>query len=214
MPGIDTEHFRPMQKDESLLQKFSCEPEDLIVLFVANLYREKGIFDLLYAFRKVVDSLGPERKIRLLIAGKGREEARVATTITQLRLERHARLIGSFGYDDMPKVHNLADVFVLPSIPVRTWQEQFGYVLIESMACGKPVVSTTSGSIPEVVGDAGILVPANDFVSLADTIESLVTDGKKRSYLGQRGRTRVEKMFDANKVAESLRSHYHSLLRT
>jgi glycosyltransferase involved in cell wall biosynthesis len=111
----------------------------------------------------------------------------------------------------MPGIHNLADIFVLPSLPIRTWQEQFGYVLAESMACGKAIVSTMSGSIPEVVGDAGILVQPNDFVSLAQALEQLLVDADLRRSYGRRARQRAEDLFDANKVSATLRRHYDSL---
>jgi glycosyltransferase involved in cell wall biosynthesis len=212
MPGIDTEHFRPMQKDGKLLQRFGCTMDDFIVFFVANLHREKGIFDLLFAFRRLLDRVGGKPKMKLLIAGKGREETNVRETIRQIRLENHARLIGSFPYSEMPKLYNLADVFVLPSLPVPAWQEQFGYVLVESMACGKPVISTLSGAIPDVVADAGVLVPPNDFHSLANRLENLVFDGKKRVKLGQKGRRRAEEVFDSRRVALQLKNHYEALL--
>ncbi len=212
MPGVDLQRFRPAPKDDQLLRQFRCSPNDLIVLFVANLYREKGIFDLLYAFRRVVDRIGKEAKLKLLLAGRGREEPRVSELIRRLQLEDYARLIGGFSYSSVPQLHNIADIFVLPSIPTPTWQEQFGYVLVESMACGKPVISTLSGAIPEVVADAGVLVPPNDFFSLANALEDLISDEKKRLELGQKGRRRAEEVFDSRRVALQLKNHYQALL--
>jgi glycosyltransferase involved in cell wall biosynthesis len=212
MPGIDLERFCPMAKDDQLLRRFGCSANDLIVLFVANLYREKGIFDLLCAFRCVLNHLGKDVKLKLLLAGRGRDESKVLESIGHLRLEDHARLIGSFPYSSVPQLHNIADIFVLPSIPIPTWQEQFGYVLVESMACGKPVISTMSGAISEVVADAGILVPPNDFLSLANALENLISDEKKRIELGQKGRRRAEEVFDSRRVAMQLKNHYETLL--
>jgi glycosyltransferase involved in cell wall biosynthesis len=183
-----------------------------VVLYVANLYREKGIFDLLHAFRRVVTRFAGTRPVRLLVGGKGREEEAVRALITRLGLADHAQLIGSNPYAAMPAIHALADVFVLPSIPVPTWQEQFGYVLAESMACGKPVVSTLSGSIPEVVGEAGRLVPPNDVLSLATALEELLLDDAERARLGAVGRQRAESLLSVGKASSDLRSHYRSLL--
>jgi starch synthase len=211
MPGVDIKHFHPMEKDSELLRRFGCSEDDFIVLFVANLYREKGVFDLLYAFRRLLDRLGGEANVKLLIAGKGREEAKIRKTIHQLRLNNSAELIGSFQYSVMPRIHNLADLFVLPSIPISTWQEQFGYVLVESMACGKPVISTRSGSIPEIVSEAGILVPPNDFSSLAEALHDLLTNERKRKELGLRARSYAEEIFDAHQVAMQYMSHYARL---
>jgi glycosyltransferase involved in cell wall biosynthesis len=212
IPGVDLQRFRPAPKDDQLLRRFRCSPNDLIIFFVANLCREKGVFDLVYAFRRVVDRLGKERQLKLLLGGRGREETRISELIRRLQLEDSARLIGSFPYSSVPQLHNIADIFVLPSIPTSTWQEQFGYVLVESMACGKPVISTLSGTIPEVVADAGVLVPPNDFFSLANALEDLISDEKKRAELGQRGRRRAEEVFDSRRVALELKNHYQALL--
>jgi glycosyltransferase involved in cell wall biosynthesis len=112
----------------------------------------------------------------------------------------------------MPRIHNLADIFVLASQPTPVWQEQFGYVLAESMACGKAVVATTSGSIPEIVGDAGLLVPPSDFQSLAEALGGLLADGARRRELGTRARLRATALFDRRAVSAHLRSHYEALL--
>ncbi|HCV43264.1 MAG TPA: hypothetical protein DGH68_07245 [Bacteroidetes bacterium] len=213
MPGIDISHFRPMDKDPDLLGMFDCRDEDLIILYVANLHREKGIFDLLFAFRALLDRWRGGKKMRLLVAGKGREKENVSSWIRRLHLQDHALLIDFHSYEIMPKIHNLADVFVLPSIPIRTWQEQFGYVLVESMACGKPVISTQSGSIPEVVGDAGILVQPNDFVSLGQALEKLLLGEHLREEYGTRARRRAENLFDAQKVSKKLQAVYDRLLQ-
>jgi starch synthase len=211
MPGIDINHFRPMQKDERLLASFGCSPDDIVVLFVANLYREKGIFDLLFAFKRVHERLGRPAALRLLIAGRGRDGEVARQLRHELGLERQVSFIGFHPYEQMPAIHNCADVFVLPSLPTPLWQEQFGYVLIESMACGMPVISTYSGSIPEVVGDAGILVPPNDFATLGHALEELVANQAKREMLGSRGRKRAEELFDVSMVSNRLRQYYREL---
>jgi glycosyltransferase involved in cell wall biosynthesis len=199
VPGIDLRRFRPTAKDDQLLRQLRCGANDAIILFVANLHREKGVIDLLYAFRRPVGRLGKEVKLKLLLAGKGREDARILESIRRLQLDDYAQLIGSFPYSSMPQLHNIADIFVLPSIPTPKWQEQFGYVLVESMACGKPAISTLNGAIPEVVADAGVLVPPNDFLSLANALEDLISDEKKRAELGQKGRRRAEEVLSWHK---------------
>lgn len=209
MPGINTNHFQPMPKDATLLQKFGCSLEDTIILFVANLYWEKGIFDLIFAYKKLINECEGE-KIKLLIAGKGKEKNNIENTIRDLNLTHRIKLIGSYDYNNMPRIHNLADIFVLPSIPTPRWQEQFGYVLIESMACGKPIISTSCGSIPEVIGDAGIIIPPNDFLSLTSAIKELMIDINKSKTLGIIGRKRAESFFNSDNISAQFDNIYKS----
>jgi len=106
----------------------------------------------------------------------------------------------------------LADVFVLPSVPDRRWQEQFGMVLIESMACGKPVISTLSGSIPEVVGDNAILVQSFDFLELYKALKKILSDEKLQYELGKKGREFVVKNYNAVDTARKIEKIYSSLI--
>jgi glycosyltransferase involved in cell wall biosynthesis len=212
MPGVDTAHFHPQRRDPALVRRFGLDDSDLVVLFVANLYWEKGIFDLLVAFRRVWDRLGRPGRLKLLIAGKGKEHARIVEWIGLLGLTDRALLIGGHPYSLMPAIHSLADVFVLPSIPTRAWQEQFGYVLVESMASGKAVVTSRCGSIPEVVGEAAVLTDPADFLGLTTALEDVLTDSARREELGRLGRERAISQFSIEPVSKKLRSLYSALL--
>ena len=132
--------------------------------------------------------------------------------IRQLGLERIVTIGKDVSYSDMPDIHRLADIFVLPSIPTPTWEEQFGMVLAESMATGKAVVGTQSGAIPEVVGDAGILVPPSDPAALAQVLKDLLLNGEQRAELGRRARQRVESIYSHQVVAEKIANAYRALL--
>jgi len=90
----------------------------------------------------------------------------------------------------MPSYYSLADVFVLPSL-----LEGFGLPLVEAMASETPVVATNAGSIPEVVGDAGLLVPAMDSRALAEAVQELLGDEALRRSLGMRGRKRARTLY-------------------
>ena len=130
---------------------------------------------------------------------------------SQLSLTDQFTLHPYISYQDIPKVHNLADIFVLPSVPSEQIREQFGMVLIESMSCAKAVVSTLCGSIPEVIGDAGILVQPFDHFSLYLALKKLILDQKLREELGQIARERVLKYFDVEVVARQIKAAYDSL---
>ncbi len=87
---------------------------------------------------------------------------------------------------DMPALYNLADVFVYPSL-----YEGFGLPVLEAMACGCPVVSSNLTSLPEVAGDAALMVDPRDVSALADAMHTAFTDQPTRSYLIEKGFARA-----------------------
>ena len=102
--------------------------------------------------------------------------------------------------------------FILPSIPVEWWQEQFGMVLVEAMASGLPVISTLSGSIPEVIGDAGILIQSGDPLSIYNAVRKISLDAAYHRNLSEMARRRAEEIFDISHVKEKIRKVYDELV--
>ncbi|MDD5772190.1 MAG: glycosyltransferase family 4 protein [bacterium] len=211
--GLDIEKFCPKEKSVELLKQFSISPNDMVVLFIGQLLWLKGVYDIIAAAKKITqDNELKGTNIKFLIVGKGPEEHRLRDIIKKLKLDNIVKLVGFFPYSEMVELHNLADIFILPSIPVKTWQEQFGMVLIESMACGRPVISTSCGAIPEILGDAGIIIPPADPYKLAEKIKELVISKDTRLQLGIKGRLHVEKYYDRFKIAEKIKSVYEKLI--
>ncbi|MFX1539025.1 MAG: glycosyltransferase family 4 protein [Promethearchaeota archaeon] len=210
--AIDTDVFKPQSRDLPLCDKYGIDQDELLILYVGRIARSKGMCELIYAFKKLVQDLQlKSRRIKLMMAGSGPLLRRIKRVISELNLDRYVVIPGNLEYREIPKIHNLADIFVMPSIPTRWGQEKFGIAIIESMACAKPVISTLSGSIPEVVGEAGILVPPADFLSLYQAIKRLILDETLRMKLGQMAKTRVEKNFSVSIVAKKLKEIYRSL---
>jgi alpha-maltose-1-phosphate synthase len=177
-----------------------------IVLFCGQLIAEKGVLQLLRASHILTARDGME-DVHFVIVGEGAERPRLETVIARLGLGSRVRLAGRIPYERMAAVHNTADVFVLPSLDTPTWREQFGMVLAESMACGKPIVTTRSGSIPEVVGPAAILVDSYHVQQLADAIMAVLGDASladrlRRDSIHRSGR------YDAARTASALRQTY------
>ena len=100
----------------------------------------------------------------------------------------------------------------LPSISTRFILEQFGIVLIESMATGKPVISTYCGAIDEVVDDAGFLVQANDYFRLYHALLDLSKNESLRNELGERGLARVRDRFSRDLISSKIASVYQEVL--
>ena len=211
--GIDVDRFSPGDRDSGCCARFGLTGDQVVILFVGSLLKSKGVHDLLAATQLLHESNVLHSKThRVLIIGRGPEEPQLRELARQLRIDDIVTLGGSVSYADMPEIHRLADIFVLPSIPTPTWEEQFGMVLAESMASGKAVVSTQSGSIPEVVGDTGVLVPPGDPNSLAMALHDLLHDDERRAKLGRAARMRVESVYSHRIVAQKIANIYHALI--
>jgi glycosyltransferase involved in cell wall biosynthesis len=105
-------------------------------------------------------------------------------------------------YDAVPSLLRSLDVLVLPSVTILPLhREQFGRVLVEAMAAGVPVIGSSSGAIPEVIGDAGLVVPERDAAALAVAIDCILSDTDLRGQLIARGRRRAKSTFDWPVVA-------------
>jgi glycosyltransferase involved in cell wall biosynthesis len=207
--GLDCERFKPAEKNEQVAEKLGISKDLIRILFVGRLVPEKGIFDLLNAFSILLRNV---QNVELLIVGSGSSsmQIQISQLVENLKIGGKVKFLGSIEYSNMPQIHNLADVFCLPSIPTKTWAEQFGYSMVEAMACGKPVVSTSTGSIPEVVKDraTGILVKPNDPRGLESALEELILNKQERDAFGSNAREWVLQKFEANKVAGQLADIY------
>jgi glycosyltransferase involved in cell wall biosynthesis len=215
MPGVDTGRFRPGDRSPSLAADLGIDKDDIVLLFIGRLIPEKGVRELLVAYSLALRSLPPSLsgRCRLLIAGNGPRKAFAETLLTDLDLRDRAGIVGGMDYMEIHKLHQLADIFVLPSICAPYWEEQFGMVLAEAMACGKPVISTATGGIPEVVGDAGILPPPLEPDALAGAMTQLIRDKERRLQLGARARDRAVSRFDSETVAAEIENIYQDLSR-
>lgn len=205
-PGVDLQAFAPGPRSR---EDLGLAEEDFVLLFVGWLLPRKGIDFLLLALRRWLDAGGAApRRVRLLICGEGPGEPRVRALVERLQLGEHCVWTGGRPYAAMPALFRAADVFVLPSIPELTWQEQFAMSLIEAMACGIPSISTLSGGIPEIAGDAALLVQPADFHALHQALARLAQSDALRQELAGKGRALAEQRFSLDAYAAALRKHY------
>jgi glycosyltransferase involved in cell wall biosynthesis len=211
---VDTSRFSPNASLRNDWRKrYGIQDDDIVILFAGRVRASKGVFELVYAAKKLVDDPGiDKRKLKIIIAGKGPREEELDARIRYLRLEGNVIRIGFIPHSDMHFLYNMADIFCLPSIPRKYWQEQLGLVFLEAMACKKPVVSTLSGSIPEIVGEAGILVQPNDHIALYEGLRRLIDDPILRASLGEKGYLRCLKRFSMPKISEAMMTNFKSIL--
>ena len=208
--GVDLNLFKPEPKDAALIKELGVNSDDFIILYVGKLTSWKGVHMLPYA-AKVLTAKGYKR-FRFLVTGRGTQMDNLKKIIKEADVERHFCFTGFMPYGKMRNLYNLSDVFVCPSYPTMIWQEQFGMVLVEAMACGKPVVASASGSIPEIVEDAGLTFVPGDFFEFAKKLALFMENRNLAHELGQKGRRRAEEHFDARKNALSIYEVYRKVL--
>ncbi len=213
--GIDVDRFKPRGKNEKLLGYLGLNNEDLVISFSGRLAYSKGVEFLLYAFKKLISdprikSLG--RKLKLALFGKGEKKSRLLELVHRLGLGKDTFFYGFYPYEKMEQVYNTTDILVLPSVSTKWWQEQLGMVLVEGMASGCAVVSTRSGSIPEVVGDAGLLCNPGDFYDLYLKMRELCLNDDLRKKLAEKGRERVCQRYNFITNAQKIDVVYRSVL--
>jgi glycosyltransferase involved in cell wall biosynthesis len=195
-PGIDTEAFRPpsSKEREDARKKLGVGKDEVAIAFVGRIEFHKGIFTLI---ESLVET---DKRVHLYIFGAGGDRALAETRARKLGVADRVRFCGSVPHKDIqPRVLWAVDALTLPSIPTQAWREQFGQVLIEAMSTGLPVISSLSGAIPEVVenGRSGFLVVPDSPSELTDSMNRLANDRSLRQKMGEEGRARVLKLFDA-----------------
>jgi L-malate glycosyltransferase len=171
-----------------------------IVGNVAALVPHKGQRHLIEAAAIVVTKV-PDA--RFVIAGEGELRPALERQIKDHHLEKHVFLAGF--RPDVLSVHKAFDIFVMSSVT-----EGLGTSLLDAMACGKPIVATTAGGMPEVVvdGRTGLLVPPRDHEAMANAIIRLLTDEGARRAMGAAGEARVRERFSAERMVQDTLAVY------
>jgi glycosyltransferase involved in cell wall biosynthesis len=196
--GVDPDLFRP-------IPGISRIPGRLITTASADVTM-KGLRYLLEAVAK----LRTERDISLVVVGKPKEGGRSAETIARLGLTDVVSFVSGVSDERIYEMYSEAELAIVPSL-----YEGFSLPAIEAMSCGIPVVSTTGGALPEVVGadgDTALLVAPGDSEALAATIRTALDDPELRAAVGARGRQRVIDKWSWQHTAERTLDQYRALL--
>ena len=167
---------------------------DSYILHVGTLHPRKGLVVLLKAIARL-----RERNINLNLVCAGRDgwmTSSIRKQVESLGIENMVHFVGFVPQEHLPTLYSRAKLTVLPSL-----YEGFGYTTLESMAAATPVVCTTAGSLPEVVGDAALTVPADDSVALAEAVNTVLTNQALRKQLIIEGLKRC-KMFSWSSTAK------------
>ncbi|SEQ94882.1 glycosyltransferase family 4 protein [Natrinema salaciae] len=194
--GIDTELFEPVDRTRT-------RDRPRVMTTVSADVPLKGARHLLEAVAAVREDVDAE----LVVVGEFDAGGECDRLITELGIGDAIETHSEISYERMVELYGTADIAVVPSL-----YEGFGLPAGEALACGVPVVATTGGGLPEVVGDAGVLVEPGDADALADAIRDLLADDERRRRLGERGRERIVEEFDWERAArETVRTYRNAI---
>lgn len=200
--GVDA-RFKPIKKCEGIKKKYGIVGR--FILFLGTLEPRKNVNGLIKSFYKL-KKMGIEHK--LVVAGPEGWKCRdLKETIKQVGLLKEVILPGYVHDDDLPALYSASDLFVYPSL-----YEGFGLPPLEAMACGTPVVTSNTSSLPEVVGDAAIMVDPNDLNSLADAMYKLLTDEDLAQDMVKKG-LRQARFFSWNEAARKTLKVYEDVMQ-
>lgn len=208
--GVDPERFRPgrLAESEHRADDYGMSEDKINVVFVGRTPWQKGIYDLLSAWRVVRE--WTDNPIQLSIIGASNNRERLREYADHLHLP-DVSIRGQVPYEEVPLVMDGANILVLPSIPTRYWQEQYGRVIPESQACETAVVASDTGGIPEAAGYIGEFVRPGDAQDIAETLVTLVEDSAERKRLAREGRKRVLNDLTLENTAEIVTTVYDKL---
>lgn len=205
-PGVDTALFRPDPdagaRTRALLGWMDEGPP--VVGYLGRFVPEKGIETLMRALDACTQPW------RALFVGGGRMDPEVRAWAS--RHSDRVRIATGVAHDAVPDYLNAMDLLCAPSRTTRRWHEQLGRMLTEAMACGVPVLGSTSGEIPFVIADAGLVAPEDDVAAWTGEIDGLLANPSRRADLAPRGLSRVSDEFALDVVAREHLDFFNNLL--
>lgn len=204
--GVDTEKFKNLNIEKK---------EDKITIGIVKTLTEKyGIEYLIKAIKELENILDIEnyKKIRLLIYGKGELKNKLEDLTKELQIDDKVIFKGYINNEDVPKVLNEMDIFVVPSI---LNSESFGVAAVEAMACEVPVIVSDADGLKEVVvnNETGFVIPKRSPKEIANKIKILIENNDVVKKFKKNARERVLKLYDWNKNVENMIKIYKELLK-
>lgn len=202
--GVDTKRFQPAAQDEigRVKQKLGIQGE--YFLYLGTLEPRKNLVRLIRAYERLLQ-VHPDAPLLVLAGGKGWQYEAIFAAADRPALRGRILFPSYIPAADMAALYSGAFSFVFPSL-----YEGFGMPPLEAMACGTPVLTSNTASLPEAVGNAAVLVNPHKTTAIAKGMEMLLTDSKLRDMLRKRGFRRAREMsWDAS--AERLYQVYQAL---
>ena len=195
-PGINDLFFAPINQADLIAVEQKYKLPEKFILYLGNLEPRKNIPALIRAFEKISD---PD--VALVLAGsRAWKYEAIDSAWRQSQKRSLIKFLGYVEQKDKPALYKLAKLFVYPSI-----YEGFGLPPLEAMACGTPTIGSFASSLPEAVGDGGVLVDPNNISELAGIIDQVLSQSELAQSLSVRGQARARNFSWQNKAQEFLR---------
>ena len=205
--GVDTEHFKPMDRNPALVDTFNLQLPNLSIIgFVGELREKKGLKTLLSAYAQIQE----QRSLALLIIGEVRkgDDKKVFDEFQMANPDAHIIVTGYIHPKDLPAYYSLIDIFIHPSL-----RDGMPNAVLEAMACEKAVIATPVGGMKDILEDGknGVIVNVNDPSMLAEKVVELLEDPIKYASLGKYARELVVNKFTLEKELEANVEIYRNL---
>lgn len=204
--GNDGTQFRPIEGAAAQLRKrfqVECGPRYTNLLYVGTELPRKNLDVIFDALRRLPPHV---RLLKVGSSGGQRFRKRTERLIARLGVADRVMLFEGISDEDLALFYNAADVYICSS-----YLEGFGHPVVEAMACGTPVVSARTSSLPEVAGDAALYVAADDGAAFADAVLSILEDRAMRERMIARGLQQAAK-FSWKRTAEQVVEQYAATL--
>lgn len=198
--GVETGKFAPGVHDDTLRARLGIAPDTVLFAFAGRLVGWKGMG---VALKALAEPALRDTNVKLLVVGDGPQKPELKQLAQTLGLAERVRFHDPVPHDALPALYGAVDTGVFPSIG----DEAFGITIAEAMSCGKPVIASHIGGIPEVVGNegsCGVLVPPGDAAALAQAMRRLAGDAALRAQLGAAARARIERLYTWDMSAQRL----------
>ena len=201
--GIDTSLFCP---DKSI----NAGKEEVVIGTIKSLEKKYGVAYLIEAF-SILFHKYPGLRLKLLIVGAGSLLKELSDLTESLGIAGVTEFTGAVSFGEIVGYHNRLDIYVAVSLLPS---ESFGVAILEASACGKPVVVSNAGGLPEVVQDGvtGFVVPVKDAGKTAEAIEKLLLDPGLRNVMGENGRAHVQEKYEWDSCLQQMTGIYEGLI--
>ena len=203
--GVDHTVYRPLAAPTEFLQRFDLAQNAKYVLYVGSRHPRKNLGTLCRAMARVRTIVPQARLLMVGPSGTPDQERALSASIQAAGLDQSVDFISFVPPAELPLVYNMSTLFVYPSM-----YEGFGLPPLEAMACGCPAVVSDATSLPEVVGNGGVLVDPEDVEGWVQAITAILKDDSLRDDLRQRGLERAA-MFDWARTAEETIQVYQEM---